>query len=124
MRPDVIDEDRGLIWELKPISHSHGPNIDYIQITTYLYLTGHKYCMGDSHELVAAPGTQAYPIIDYRGRTRDVSLFPGEHGFIYYELGAPQKIEIADEAKESLRNTIVGGLVIIGEIIYVLTAGS
>ncbi len=121
-RPDVVDRDRGLVWELKPISHNTGPNSDYIQMSKYLLETG--FCPGDPKELVPKPATRAYPIVDVFGNEREVFLYPGQHGFIYYEFGNPEplqiKKEILDSARKGLEN-LFKGAVILGGIIIIVT---
>jgi len=117
-RPDVIDTEYGLVWELKPISHNHGPNSDYVQLSKYLLETG--YCPGDSKELVPAPGTRSYPILDYFGNKREVYLYPGVHGFIYYSLGPPEPIKIKKKILEGTKKVLEHGVTIVGGTIIIV----
>jgi hypothetical protein len=110
-RPDVIDPEMKLIWELKPISHQGGTSADYLQITKYAMETG--YCVGDPKELVPIAGTKSYPIIDYRGNYRDVYLTPGVHGFIYYSFGPPEPTKVKKIVTEVGKATVKGAAYII-----------
>jgi RHS repeat-associated protein len=129
-RPDVIDLEQKLVWELKPISHMGGTPADYLQLTKYTMETG--LCPGDPKHLVPSPGTKAegygrsYGIIDYNLNYRDLYLTPGQHGFVYYKLGPPEPTKVkrvAKETAEDLANVAAFTLAVTGTVITTIVVG-
>ncbi len=79
-------------------------------------------------DLVPTPGTRSYPIVDYFGDEREVFLYPGKHGFIYYRLGDPKESKykkiIKDGSKDAVNNLIKGIIILGGGAIIIITGAA